>query len=105
MNSRAGMSESGWHGTVPWHLPGEGAINSVEKPKLLPWLARSAGMPEQAVHALWNEALALAGGDACQTGEPHQQAAAMQYLLLMLRRASAASGGMTVEAGAAFAAI
>jgi hypothetical protein len=105
MNSCAEISESGWHSTVSWHVPGPTTINSVRKPKLLPWLARSAGMPEQAVHALWNEALALAGADACQTGEPHRQAAAMQYLLLMLRHAGATPGGMTVEAGAALATI
>lgn len=105
MNSRAGMSESVQLGTTSWCVPEEDAMNFVEKPKLLPWLARAAGMSEPVVHALWNEALALAGVKSCSAGEPRRQAAAMQYLVLMLKRASATPGGMTVAAGLAHAAI
>ena len=105
MNSRAETSESVRHATTSWRVSGEDVMNFVEKPKLLPWLARSAGMSEPAVHALWNEALVLAGVKSCSAGEPRRQAAAMQYLVLMLKRASATPGGMTVETGSAIAAI
>jgi hypothetical protein len=104
MNCRAGLSESGRHGTASGCLTGKSTVNPFEKPKLLPWLARGAGMPEHAIHVLWNEALALAGVEGTQAGEPRRQAAAMQYVLLMLKSASGTPNCMAGEPESAFAA-
>lgn len=61
-------------------------MNVVQKPKLLPWLARRAGMPDYVVDTLWKKALTLAGIESYQLAEPGRQAKAMHYLLLLLGR-------------------
>ena len=104
MNYRAAMSElllrdaaSGWAST-------ENAMNAVQKPKLLPWLAYRAGLSEDAVGTLWNQALALAGVGHFEAIEPRRQVEAMQYLMLMLNRAGGMSACKTGRAGPALAA-
>ena len=75
------------------------------KPKSLPWLARRAGLSDQAIDALWNKALAVAGMESGQAAEPRRQAVAMHYLLPMLgiRSGQQANGtGTGASAGASF---
>lgn len=80
-------------------------MKTVQTPKSLPWLARRAGMPDHAVDALWNKALALAGVGNYQAAEPRRQAEAMQYLLLMLGRGDSAPAWAEGRSHAAFAAV
>ena len=53
-------------------------------PKLLPWLARRAGMPNEQVELLWLKALRRSAQAAPNSLEPVRMAAAMQDLLAML---------------------
>lgn len=101
MNYRAGTPEPGRHGTASTRMPVENAMTTMEKPKVLPWLAHRAGMPEHVVHGLWKKALASAGVDGTQSGKAHRQATAMHHLLLMLNRASDAQGSRVAKAGPA----
>ena len=80
-------------------------MNVVQTPKLLPWLARRAGMPDHVVDTLWNKALALAGVGNYQAAEPRRQAEAMHYLLLLLRRGDNAPAWAAGRSHAAFDAV
>ena len=68
-------------------------MNTVEKPKSLPWLARKAGVSDHLVETLWNKALMLAGAHA-QGVESGRMAEAMQHLLQMLDRSRLCAGSM-----------
>ena len=104
MNGRAIMSELSLRGAASGRASTENAMNAVQKPKLLPWLAHRAGLPEHAVDVLWNQALALAGVGHFEAVEPRRQVEAMQYLMRMLNRAGGMSASKTGGAEPALAA-
>lgn len=56
----------------------------MKSPKLLPWLARQAGLTEKDVELLWSSALRHAGLGRSQLTENQRLAAAMQELLARL---------------------
>ena len=72
-------------------------MNTVEKPKSLPWLARKAGVSDHLVEMLWSKALVLAGANA-QGVESRRTAEAMQHLLQMLDRSRLSAGSMGAKA-------
>ena len=104
MNGRVVMSELLLRGAASGWAAAENAMKAVQKPKLLPWLAHRAGLPEHVVDILWNQALALAGVGHFGAVEPRRQAEAMQYLMLMLNRANGMSACKTGRAGLVLAA-
>ena len=106
MNDRVVMSELSLRGAAFGRASTENAMKAVQKPKLLPWLAHRAGLPEHAVDVLWNQALALAGVGHFEAVEPRRQVEAMQYLMLMLmlNHAGGMSASKTGRAGPALAA-
>jgi len=53
-------------------------------PKLLPWLARQAGMTEAHVEALWNKALRDSGTPGSSLTQAQRAALAMRELVAML---------------------
>lgn len=65
-------------------------MNTIEKPKSLPWLARKAGMSDHLVETLWHKALASANA---QGVESRRMAEAMQHLLQMLDRTRVCRAG------------
>ena len=104
MNDRVVMSELSLRGAAFGRASTENAMKAVHKPKLLPWLAHRAGLPEHAVDVLWNQALALAGVGHFEAVEPRRQVEAMQYLMRMLNRAGGMSASKTGRAEPALAA-
>ena len=58
----------------------------MKSPKLLPWLARQAGLTEKDVELLWSSALRQAGLSQPQLTANQRMAAAMQQLLTRLGR-------------------
>ena len=102
MNGRAAMSKLSLRGSTSGWASTENALKAVQKPKLLPWLAYRAGMSEDAVNTLWNQALAGVGHS--EAVEPRRPAEAMQYLMFMLNRAGGMFASKTGRAGPALAA-
>jgi hypothetical protein len=65
-------------------------MKQLQKPKLLPWLARKAGISDNRAEMLWNKALALAKSKKRQAVEGHYMAEAMQQMLALLEQEKAA---------------
>jgi hypothetical protein len=61
-------------------------MKQLQKPKLLPWLARKAGISDDYAEMLWNKALVLARSKKRQVTEGHYMAEAMQQMLALLEQ-------------------
>jgi len=65
-------------------------MKQLQKPKLLPWLARKAGISEDCAETLWNKAVALARSRKKLVAEGQCMAEAMQQMLVLLEQEKAA---------------
>jgi hypothetical protein len=65
-------------------------MKQLQKPKLLPWLARKAGISDDCAEMLWNKAVALARAKKRRAAEGHCMAEAMQQMLALLEQEKAA---------------
>jgi hypothetical protein len=65
-------------------------MEQLQKPKLLPWLGRKAGISDDCAEMLWKKAVALARSKKRQATESHYLAEAMQQMLALLEQEKAA---------------
>lgn len=69
----------------------------MQAPKMLPWLARKAGISDTRAEALWEDAIAFATGQANWVGTPDYWGAAVSRLVELMNLESQALRSIAIE--------